>query len=129
VNTYGGGLSRVMLPGKLDLDLRYHRSDGEDLTRTSTPGTPDLVTTARDYPLVVSDWQSLLATVRYTVSSRVLVSFEYRFEEYEQADFALDVMAPFMGNLDPASAGTTWLGVTRPDFQAHLASLIFSLRL
>jgi hypothetical protein len=38
-------------------------------------------------------------------------------------------MAPFMGIRDATSAGTVFLGGTRPDFRAHLISLGLHYRL
>lgn len=126
VNTYGGGFSGEFLNAALGVDVSYHRSDGDGRTNTSTPGTPDLVTTAADYPQIISDLQSLQASLRYRLGSGMTVRFEYRFEKYDQVDFALDVMSPFMGIVDAGSARTTWLGVTRPDYRAHVASIVLS---
>jgi len=128
VNTYGVGASGWLLPERLQLDLSYSFSDGNGRTATRTPGTPDLVTTAVDYPDIVSDLQSLNATLRYDLGPRVAVRFDYRFEEYNQEDFALDPMTSFMGNLEAISAGSVWLGATRPDFRAHISSLSLSYR-
>ncbi len=123
VNTYGGGLFGEMLDSKLSVDLRYQRSDGEGQTNTWTPGTADLVTTATNYPGIVSDIQSFDATVRYRLSASLALGVEYRLEKYDQVDFALDPMAPFMGSVDVLSAKSTWLGVTRPDYRAYIGSL------
>jgi len=45
-NTYAVGLSGELLPGRLRAELSYSASDGNGLTQTRTPGTPDIVTTA-----------------------------------------------------------------------------------
>ncbi len=128
VNTYSVGLSGEPFPERVQLDLTFTLSDGSGRTRTSTPGTPDLVTTAEDYPQIVSDLKVLNATVWYHFGRRVAARLDYRFEEYDQADFALDPMTSFMGIWDAASAGTAWLGATRPDYRAHVASVSLAYR-
>ena len=128
VNTYGVGLTGELIPDKMEIDLSYVISDGNGLTSTHTPGTPDLVTTAADYPAIVSDSRVLAATLQYRLSDRVSVRVDHRYEKYESIDFALDPMAPFMGFVDAASITTTWLGVTRPGFSAHVSSLGFVYR-
>ncbi|MBI4519467.1 MAG: MtrB/PioB family decaheme-associated outer membrane protein [Gemmatimonadetes bacterium] len=129
VNTYAAGLSGELLADRLGIDLSYSVSDGNGRTGTRTPGQPDLVTTAVDYPAIVSDLRLVCATVSYSFSQRVGLRFDYRYEKYDQIDFALDPMTPFMGNVDAGSALTTWLGATRPDYRAHLASLSLTYRL
>ena len=125
VNTYGVGLTGEIVAGRVDMDLSYRLSDGEALTRTKT-GPSSIATSAEDYPLVINDYQVLDAAVQYRLTGGAALRFEYRFEKYDQADFALE-LAPFIGFLDPASAGTTWVGVTRPDFRAHVLSVVMTV--
>ena len=120
LTSFGAALVGELLRPGIELDLRYHRSKGRGLTHTWTPGTPDLVTTAEDYPEVVNDRRLTDVTLRYRLSEQTTVQAQYSFERYDQADFAMDPMAAFMGFVDPASAGTTWIGVTRPDYRAHI---------
>lgn len=128
VDTYGVELSGQLLPEKLALELTYTLSDGTGRTNTWTPGKPDLVTTAADYPRIVSDQYVVNAALRYSFGPGLEARLDDRFERYDQVDFALDPMTPFMGILDAASAGTVWLGGIRPDYRAHVMSLSFGYR-
>lgn len=128
VNTYGGAISQSLDSGKISMDLSYQRSKGSSLTKTATLGTPTLTVVAQDFPKVISDLQSLRATTSYSLGPRTAIGFEYRFERYYQVDWALDVMAPFMGFVDAGSAGTTWVGATRPDFRTHVAQVSVTYR-
>ena len=79
--------------------------------------------TATDYPEVVSDRTWMDAVLRYRLSGRATVNFQYRYEKYDQVDWAMDRMAPFMGFVDLSAPGTTWVGATRPDYRAHVIAL------
>ncbi|MBI4520331.1 MAG: MtrB/PioB family decaheme-associated outer membrane protein [Gemmatimonadetes bacterium] len=128
INMYGVGLSGQLVPEKLALDLGYNLSDGTGQTNSWTPETPDLVTTAMDYPQIVSDLHVLNAALRYQFGAALEARLDYRFERYDQADFALDSMTPFMGFVEAASAGTVFLGGVRPDYRAHVTSVSFGYR-
>jgi MtrB/PioB family decaheme-associated outer membrane protein len=128
-NTYAVGLSGELLPARLRVDLSYSASDGTGLTRTRTPGTPDIVTTARDYPQTTSNIRTAHATFTYTLARQVDLRFEWRYYRYDEVDYALDPMTPFMGFYDGSSAATVWLGATRPGHRAHVATLSMAYRL
>ncbi|MBI4539935.1 MAG: MtrB/PioB family decaheme-associated outer membrane protein [Gemmatimonadetes bacterium] len=128
VDTYGAGLSGQLLPEKLALDLTYNLSDGTGQTNTWTPLKPDIVTTAANYPGIVSDQHVFNAALRYYFGPGLETRLDYRFEKYDQVDFALDRMTPFMGFVEAASAGTFWLGGIRPDYRAHVLSVSFGYR-
>jgi len=128
-NTYAVGLSGELVPARLRADLSYSASDGNGLTRTRTPGTPDIVTTAEDYPQTTSNIRTARATFTYTLARQVDLRFEWRYYRYDEVDYALDPMAPFMGFYDGSSAATVWLGATRPGHRAHVATLSMAYRL
>ncbi|MDP3775220.1 MAG: MtrB/PioB family decaheme-associated outer membrane protein [Gemmatimonadales bacterium] len=128
-NIYSMGLSGELLPARLRADLSYSVSDGNGLTRTRTPGTPDLVTTARDYPQTTSNLRTARATFTYALARQVDLRFAWRYYRYDEVDYALDPMLPFMGFYDGSSAATVWLGATRPGHRAHVAALSMAYRL
>src|SRR3990172_10254188 len=96
-NTYAVGLSGELIPARLRADLSYSASDGTGLTRTRTPGTPDIVTTAEDYPQTTSNLRTARTTFTYTLARQIDLRFEWRYYRYDEVDFALDPMLPFMG--------------------------------
>src|SRR3970282_2036691 len=131
LNTYAVGLSGTALQDdKLQMNASYTVSDGWTRIRTRTlPGaTPDLVTTAEDFPQVDSEFRTLAAGLGYVLGPNVIAQFDYRFEKYDQVDYGLDDQAPFMGFIDAGSANAVFLRVTRPDYRAHVMSLSLRYR-
>lgn len=126
VNTFSIGLNGTPIPGKLDAVVDYSYSAAEGRTQTRTPGTPDLVTTAQDYPDTDSKLHQLGAVLQYRLSARVTPLLGYRYERYSEDYFYKRGLAPSLSAVDPATASSTFLGATQPDYDAHILS--FAIR-
>ncbi len=124
VNTVNAGLSGSLIPRKLDLDIDYSVSKAEGTTQTRTPGTPDIVTTAQDYPDTHSRLHQAAATLRYHLSASVVPRFEYRYERYSSDYFYRTNLSPFMGAVDASTTSAAFLGATQPDYRAHIVSFV-----
>lgn len=117
VHTVGVGLDYTVIPKKLTFNLDYSISQAH--SRTDTFGRhPD----AADYPAVRSRYQQLDAIFRYDLAKGVFVRTGYRYERYDETDFATTALAS--GNLEPFAPDTgrtMFLGAVVPDYMAHIA--------
>ena len=118
VHTIGGGLDYVVIPKKLTFNLDYSISQAHSRTDASGPN-PNAV----DYPAVRNRFQQLDAMFRYDIARGVFVRTGYRFERYDENDFATTALVggndiqPFV----PNTGRTMFLGAYVPDYMAHIA--------
>jgi hypothetical protein len=82
---------------------------------------------ASDFPNVKNRFQQLEAVFYYHLLENVTLQVGYRFERYDETDFATtsivggDDIQPFMGNIDSGATTSTFLGAFIPNYMAHTA--------
>jgi len=120
VRTYWLGWNRVAIPGKLNCDVSLSFTDGKGvLEGVGVPGgEPD--SEPIPLPTVRYKYAVLGTGVNRKVGNERWVRLGYRYEKYDETDFATDIMQPYMGIIDAANSGTSvYLGASQPDYHAH----------
>ncbi len=128
VNTVSLGTDLVLIPELLGFKVDFSVSDAKARLDTGGPNP-----NATDFPEVRNRLQQLDAIFRYNIRKHTVVGVGYRFEKYDETDFATtaivggDKIKPFMGDVDPGSARSAYLGAFADDYTAHigLATLSF----
>jgi MtrB/PioB family decaheme-associated outer membrane protein len=123
VRTYWVGCNKTVKPGKLDWDFSLSFSDGKgEFDFTGVPGGH-----ANSEPVPWPNVRYKLAVlgggVNYHVGQDRSLRLGYRFEKYDERDFAIDVMQPYMAGVDPSTATSVFLGASQPDYRAHFFSV------
>ena len=122
IHTVGAGMTLVLAPKKLEFSFDYSISDA--FSRLQSGGTNP---TATDFPNVKSRFQQLEAIFHYHLRENVTVRVGYRFERYDESDFATTAIPgvgnirPYMGNVDSGAITSTFLGAYAPNYWAHTA--------
>jgi hypothetical protein len=122
IHTIGAGMVLALIPEKLEFHLDYSISNA--FSRLKTDGANPA---AVDFPNVKSRFQQLQAIFHYHLRENVTVRVGYRFERYDETDFATtsivggDDIQPFMGNIDSGAFASTFLGAFVPNYTAHTA--------
>lgn len=134
INTYGAGLTGSFASGRVTFDAFYTLSDATGSIRTRAlgmPGAPNfLVRTAEDYPNTTARFHQAVGSIRFEVTENLYPRIEYRYENYSRADFQIDGIAPYMGNVDPSTSTSIFLGaeVPAPGYNAHVIAAILEYR-
>jgi MtrB/PioB family decaheme-associated outer membrane protein len=98
VNTFSLGSDVEIIRNLLGLRLQYGFSDGVSKVHASgnTGGNPP----AANYPSIINRWHEVLARLEYKLHKNVSVNFGYYYNGYHSKDFGVDIMKPFMGDVD-----------------------------
>jgi hypothetical protein len=122
INTIGVGMMLTLVPRKLELSLDYGISSA--FGRLEAGGAnPNAI----DFPNVKNRFQQLEAVFHYHLRENITVRVGYRFERYDETDFATtsivggDDIRPFMGDIDTGATTSTFLGAFVPNYPAHTA--------
>jgi hypothetical protein len=125
VNTFGVGSDVSLIKNLLTFRLHYTISDADAKIRASGNGIGS--SPATNFPTVKSQWHELLARFEYRIHKNVALRFGYYFNRFNSKDFGLDVMKPWMGDVDTGTSGSAdsiFLGdnIKKP-YTAHLGFL------
>jgi MtrB/PioB family decaheme-associated outer membrane protein len=99
VNTVGVGSEMTVIKDRMKFRIDYTFSHAKSKIRASGDTTTGNVP-ATDFPRVTSQWQQLLASVEYKITKHIALRFGYYFNRFQSNDFGLDVMKPWMGDVD-----------------------------
>jgi MtrB/PioB family decaheme-associated outer membrane protein len=122
INTIGAGAMLTLVPRKLEFSLDYGISGA--FGRLEAGGANP---NAADFPNVKNRFQQLEAVFHYHLRENITVRVGYRFERYDETDFATtsivggDNIQPFMGDIDTGATTSTFLGAFVPNYTAHTA--------
>ncbi len=132
-HTVGLNADLDVIPKKLKITAGYSITFGQTRIDASNLGTPTLATTgsasnlagayASNWPNVDSLLQTVKITARYFITQKLSAQLGYTYERYTEQNFAMDSMAPYMGNVD-TSAITPFLGATAPNYEAQILSFM-----
>ncbi len=119
VDTYGFGLDAALIPGSLNLYVRYDFSLANGIMLASNPFTiTNDSAIATDFPEITQKLHELEASLRYPILDRWSAELRYELDRFDQEDFRIDDIQPFMGRTD------IFLGARTPDYNASMLSLI-----
>jgi MtrB/PioB family decaheme-associated outer membrane protein len=104
-----------LLPGKLDLEVRYDFQQGK--VRTHSGGNNSL---AENFPTTKNNLMLLATTLSYHWSEQLTLKAGYRLERYQQRDFQFDGIEPYSPAIDPSSI---FLGNEVRDYRAHIYAI------
>jgi hypothetical protein len=82
----------------LGLRLQFTYSNGSSLVFAS--GDPQSTTPASNYPPVKNTWYEFLARFEYNFQKNIAFRFGYYYNHATEKDFGVDIMQPWMGNVD-----------------------------
>jgi len=120
VRTYWLGWNHSAIPGKLNWDVSLSFTDGKG--RVDAFGVPGGAAQSEPipFPTVRYKYAVLGTGVNRKVGNERWVRLGYRYEKYDETDFAIDVMQPYMGDIDSGSTTSVYLGATQPDYNVHV---------
>lgn len=124
INTVSLG-SDMKLIDRLTVRLQYTFSEAESMVRASG-STCAACTAATNYPNVTNRWHEFLTRLDYQLYKNVTLRFGYYFNRFNHKDFGVDIMKPWMGNVDTGAnvQRSIFLGdrIKRP-YTAHVGLL------
>ncbi|HET8563948.1 MAG TPA: MtrB/PioB family outer membrane beta-barrel protein, partial [Candidatus Binatia bacterium] len=97
IHTVSIGSDMNLIRELLGFRIQYGFSDGRSVVRAS--GDP-LGVRATDYPTITNQWHELLARFEYRVHKNLALKFGYYFNHAAERDFGVDIMKPWMGDVD-----------------------------
>jgi MtrB/PioB family decaheme-associated outer membrane protein len=109
INTFSLGSDLKLIENILGLRVQYSYSYAQSLVHASG-STCAGCTQAVNYPSLTNSWQELFARFTYAVHKNVDLKFGYYFNRYTSKDYGVDIMRPWMGNVDPGAANSIFLG-------------------
>lgn len=128
-DTYGLGLEWVVdARHDISVSASYNLAlSSEQIHTAKADAASTLVTTAVDYPTVHTRLHWLSASVRYGLAANLQAVLQYRHERYIEDDFANDIMAPYMGNLNGSGAALDmFLGARYGGYDANILAVFLS---
>ena len=109
----------------LKVRLQYTFSEAESMVWASG-STCAGCTAATNYPNVTNRWHEFLTRLDYQIHKNVTLRFGYYFNRFNHKDFGVDIMKPWMGDVDTSATSqrSIWLGdrIKRP-YTAHVGLL------
>jgi hypothetical protein len=98
VNTISLGSDMDIIPNLLGFRLQYTFSNGSSKVYSS--GDEQANPPAGNYPTIKNQWYELLARFEYKLQKNIALRFGYYFNHATEQDFGVDIMQPWMGNVD-----------------------------
>jgi len=87
-----------LIPNLLGLRIQYTFSNGFSYVTAS--GDEQSTTPASNYPTIKNQWYELLVRFEYKFAQNWFTRFGYYFNHATEKDFGVDIMQPWMGNVD-----------------------------
>ncbi len=97
-NTISLGSDMDLIPNLLGLRIQYTFSNGFSYVTAS--GDEQSTTPASNYPTIKNQWYELLVRFEYKFAQNWFTRFGYYFNHATEKDFGVDIMQPWMGNVD-----------------------------
>ena len=97
-NTISFGSDMDIIPNLLGFRLQYTFSNGFSYVTAS--GDQQSTTPAGNYPTIKNQWYELLARFEYKLQKNLALRFGYYFNHATEQDFGVDIMKPWMGDVD-----------------------------
>ncbi|MBI2173659.1 MAG: MtrB/PioB family decaheme-associated outer membrane protein [Candidatus Omnitrophica bacterium] len=123
-NTVSFGTDLKLIQNLLGLRIQYTFSEGSSLVKQS--GNSAGTDAAFNLPIVNSRWHEFLTRFEYQLYKNVTLRLGYYFNRYNQRDYGVDIMKPWMGDVDTNNGiqRSIYLGdrIKRP-YTAHVGLL------
>jgi Putative outer membrane beta-barrel porin, MtrB/PioB len=87
-----------LIPKLLGFRIQYTFSNGNSVVTAS--GDQQSTTPASNYPIIKNQWYELLARFEYKLQENLALRFGYYYNHATEQDFGVDIMQPWMGNVD-----------------------------
>ena len=98
-NTVSVGSDLDIVRNLLGFRIQYTFSQG--LSEVHASGATCVgCTPATNYPNITNTWHEVLARFEYQMHKNVALKFGYYFNRYKQKDYGVDIMKPWMGDVD-----------------------------
>ncbi len=128
IHTFSLGTDLKLIEKILGLRLQYGLSFGESLVHASG-SVCAACTRATDYPSITNRWHELLARFEYALHKNVDLKFGYYFNRFNSKDFGVDIMKLWMGDVDPGTANSIFLGDRlKGNYTAHVGFIGVKLK-
>ncbi len=98
MNTVSVGSDMDLIQKILGLRLQFTYSNGNSLVYGS--GDQQSTTPAGNYPPLKNQWFEFLARFEYNLQKNTTFRFGYYYNHATEQDFGVDIMQPWMGNVD-----------------------------
>ncbi len=98
-HTFSIGSDLDIIRNLLGFRIQYTFSQGLSQVHASGAGCTGC-TAATDYPNITNTWQEVLARFEYQLHKNIALNFGYYFNRYKQKDYGVDIMKPWMGDVD-----------------------------
>jgi putative beta-barrel porin MtrB/PioB len=98
MNTVSVGSDLDLIQKIFGLRLQFTYSNGTSSVHAS--GDQQSTTPAGNYPLLKNQWYEFLARFEYNVQKNTTLRFGYYYNHATERDFGVDIMQPWMGNVD-----------------------------
>ena len=123
---FGLGVSAEVVPDLWFWDLHgtYVKSEADFLNTFVPGGSP--TGDAPAWPDVDNRLTFVATDLRYRPAQNMTIGVGYAYEDYDQSDWARDVMRPWMGNVDPTASESVFLGWRIPPYGVHLVRLLMT---
>ena len=126
VHTFGAGFDLVLVPERLDMDAFFSQSFAKERQRLQgVPGGNPQGDIA-DYPNITNRLTQIGVTFKYHIRKSLTAKLSYLYEKYTEKDLAMDIMKPWMGDVEAISANSLFLGARAPGYEAHTVGLLLN---
>ena len=125
INTVSVGSDVRLIKDLLGFRIQYGFSEGSSAVRASG-STCAGCTRATNYPTITNRWHELLARFEYQLHKNAALKFGYYYNRYNEKDFGVDIMKPWMGDVDNGAGilRSIWLGdKLKGAYTAHVGFL------
>jgi hypothetical protein len=99
IHTISVGSDVSIIDNVLDLRIQYGFSTAKSEVHASGSNCVGC-TPATNYPDISNSWHELLLRLQYRVHKNVALKFGYYFNHATDSDFGVDIMKPWMGDVD-----------------------------
>jgi hypothetical protein len=125
IHTISVGSDVSIIDNVLDLRIQYGFSTAKSEVHASGSNCVGC-TPATNYPDISNSWHELLLRLQYRVHKNVALRFGYYFNHATDSDFGVDIMKPWMGDVDSGAnvQRSIFLGdKVKGPFTAHVGFL------
>jgi MtrB/PioB family decaheme-associated outer membrane protein len=123
-HTVGVGAVLDLVPKRFDINLSYGVTFGYTTIRATNLNA---ATTAGDWDKLQNVLQTVKIVGRYRLTEKLSVRGGFAYERYNERNFALDPMQPFLGYYDTSCSSrsstcasqSVFLGATTPNYESY----------
>jgi hypothetical protein len=123
VNTFSLGSDMDIIKNLLGFRIQYSFSHGLSQISNNNP--------TGNYPANSNTMHDLLARLEYQLNKNVALNLGYYFNRFHSKDYGVDIMNPYMGNVDTAAGQlvSNYLGNSfKGSYTAHVGFLGVKLK-